>query len=240
MVYGKEKDRPASTDKMIGYGSPPIATRFKKGISGNPKGRPKGAKNKLRPPDGDMLGALILEEANRMIKVNDGSGQITMPMAQAIIRSLAVAAAKGQPRAQQQFLKIYDEKERKRKQSHDETLYALIEYKEKGEEQIRLHAKLGIDPPELYPHPSHIKIDYENETFEITGPISKDHSNQRKEEIRKRLEKQFNRMELSIAELEAFVETEEGKQHEETVQKDIQYEKELLSRFERRIAALEE
>lgn len=30
----------------VGYGKPPVATRFKQGQSGNPKGRPKGAKNK--------------------------------------------------------------------------------------------------------------------------------------------------------------------------------------------------
>jgi len=29
----------------IGYGRPPLATRFRPGHSGNPKGRPKGAKN---------------------------------------------------------------------------------------------------------------------------------------------------------------------------------------------------
>lgn len=29
----------------VGYGKPPVATRFKKGESGNPKGRAKGSKN---------------------------------------------------------------------------------------------------------------------------------------------------------------------------------------------------
>jgi hypothetical protein len=32
-------------DEEVGYGKPPKKTRFKKGQSGNPKGRPKGAKN---------------------------------------------------------------------------------------------------------------------------------------------------------------------------------------------------
>ena len=30
----------------VGYGKPPEATQFEKGKSGNPKGRPKGSKNK--------------------------------------------------------------------------------------------------------------------------------------------------------------------------------------------------
>ncbi len=32
-------------DEEVGYGKPPKATRFKKGQSGNPKGRPRGSRN---------------------------------------------------------------------------------------------------------------------------------------------------------------------------------------------------
>lgn len=32
-------------DFEVGYGKPPVETRFKAGKSGNPKGRPKGSKN---------------------------------------------------------------------------------------------------------------------------------------------------------------------------------------------------
>ena len=42
----------------VGYGKPPKETRFRKGQSGNPKGRPKGAKNKAPALNGLDLASL--------------------------------------------------------------------------------------------------------------------------------------------------------------------------------------
>lgn len=48
----------------------------------------------------------MLEEAYRPIKINENGKEITMPMAQVVFRALAVAAAKGEARAQAMFLKL--------------------------------------------------------------------------------------------------------------------------------------
>ena len=45
--YGSEaaKNMSESKERSVGYGSPPVATRFEPGRSGNPRGRPRGSKN---------------------------------------------------------------------------------------------------------------------------------------------------------------------------------------------------
>ena len=44
-MSGKDDDVAPDEEYRIGYRRPPIATRFHAGVSGNPRGRPKGAKN---------------------------------------------------------------------------------------------------------------------------------------------------------------------------------------------------
>ena len=87
----------------VGYGHPPEAHRFTPGQSGNPSGRPKGTTSKKLTPPLDPLAKIVLDEAARLIPVRDGDRTVTVSMQQAIIRSLCVAAAKGDPRAQRLF-----------------------------------------------------------------------------------------------------------------------------------------
>ncbi len=91
--------RPDRKSYTVGHGKPPETTRFKPEQSGNPKGRPKGKKGRPDVPQHDRLKSIILEEAYRTIKVNDGTVQVSVPIAQAVMRSLAVTAAKGNTRA---------------------------------------------------------------------------------------------------------------------------------------------
>ena len=57
----------------------------------------------------------VIDEAYRTIKVSEGKRQITIPMAQAIIRALAVNAARGQHRSQHLFAELLSETERANK-----------------------------------------------------------------------------------------------------------------------------
>jgi hypothetical protein len=104
------KDFEVEGDDGVGYCNPPRSGRFQKGQSGNRVGRPKGSKNKVTT-SGERLRSLMLREAYRPITLNLDGREITVPVAQAVLRSLAEAAAKGEPRAQAMFFRLVNASE---------------------------------------------------------------------------------------------------------------------------------
>lgn len=159
----------------VGYGKPPATTRFKPGTSGNPRGRPKGAKNRLPKLNEERLKSIILQEAYRDITVRDGARNVTIPMAQAVMRSLAVNAAKGQHRAQRLFAEMLSTTERQNKQLADEWLSTAMDYKIEWDQELERRKRLGItDLPDPVPHPDHIKIDLNTGEARVEGPWTKE------------------------------------------------------------------
>ena len=114
---------------------------------------------------------IILDEAYRGITVRDGDRSVTMPMAQAIVRSMAVNAAKGQHRAQRLFAEMLASTESARTMLNDQWLETAIEYKVEWEKELRRRKTLGITHlPEPLPHPDHVEIDLNEGTARIVGP----------------------------------------------------------------------
>ena len=71
-------------DYEVGYGKPPRRTRFKKGQSGNPRGRLPGAKN---------LKTLLSEALNEFVIVTENGGRRKITKRQAIITQLVNRSA---------------------------------------------------------------------------------------------------------------------------------------------------
>ena len=158
----------------VGHGKPPVATRFQPGQSGNPKGRPKGARNKAPALNIERLKEIVLAEAYRTIKVNDGPRQVTVPMAQAVMRSLALNAVKGHHRAQRLFSELVTATERSNKALHDDWLNTAIAYKTGWENELYRRARSGIVLPAPLPHPDDIVIDMKTGGVIIKGPMTKE------------------------------------------------------------------
>ncbi len=73
----------------IGYRRPPKATRFKKGQSGNPKGRPKGSANFIK---------LLDQELDQKILVNENGKKKTITKMQAMVKRIVAGALQGEVR----------------------------------------------------------------------------------------------------------------------------------------------
>ncbi|MNE31835.1 hypothetical protein D3C80_1254240 [compost metagenome] len=87
-------------DDRVGYRRPPKHTRFKKGQSGNPRGRP------LKRPSADTPGEIgrVIREVSRMT-VRGPQGE-EVPMLQAQMMALANAGLKGKASAIKLFAEL--------------------------------------------------------------------------------------------------------------------------------------
>jgi len=64
-------------DYAVGYGKPPLHTRFQKGRSGNPKGRPRGRKNMSTLLSDALNGWVIVVENGRRKKITKREAIVT-------------------------------------------------------------------------------------------------------------------------------------------------------------------
>lgn len=94
------KKKAAKPDNYrVGYKSPPKATQFKPGHSGNPKGRPKG----IRP-----VGAVLQEIIQQKVAVTEGGKTRHMPALEVMLRRLTNDAMRSDQKAVKLLLSLVD------------------------------------------------------------------------------------------------------------------------------------
>jgi hypothetical protein len=101
-----------TADYEVGYGKPPRHTRFAKGQSGNPRGRPCGAKN---------FTTLLEEALNEPVTVTENGGRRKVSKRQAIITQLVNRSATADFRALKLLFDIVRDIERQTEPASPET-----------------------------------------------------------------------------------------------------------------------
>jgi hypothetical protein len=124
-------------DYEVGYGKPPRHTRFTKGQSGNPRGRPPGAKN---------LRTLLSEALNETVIVTENGGCRKVTKRQAIITQLVNRSATADFRAIKILLDIVRDIERQTEPTAPETS-DFSEADEMVLEQIKARFSIGKPEP---------------------------------------------------------------------------------------------
>ena len=91
--------KPRSKLYKVGKGRPPLETRWKPGQSGNPKGRPQGARN---------VSAVLSDVLRQRVAVTENGKTRRMPVLEAMMRRLANDALRGNPAAIKLLLSIVE------------------------------------------------------------------------------------------------------------------------------------
>ena len=89
-------------DYEVGYGKPPKANQFKRGQSGNPKGRPKRTRN---------LSTLVRKVLDETVEATIEGKRRRIDRREAMVRVLVNNAMKGDPRAIKQVAELSDREE---------------------------------------------------------------------------------------------------------------------------------
>jgi len=93
------------SDYKVGYGKPPTKTKFQKGKSGNPRGRPKRTYGHEEPLDFQME---LIAELKSPMTINEAGNKKEVAKLQAIVK--AVVARAFQDKAMMKYLLNWIEK----------------------------------------------------------------------------------------------------------------------------------
>ena len=121
-------------DYAVGYGKPPLRTRFQKGKSGNPKGRPRGKKN---------MSTLLSTALNASIVVVANGRRKKITKREAIVTQLVNKSASADLKATQMVLAMLSDLESRADASADPAPFTEADQQVIQRIQARLRSEKG-------------------------------------------------------------------------------------------------
>jgi hypothetical protein len=97
-----DSNKKQEAGSAVGYGKPPQSTRFRKGISGNPRGRPKGSRN---------IAAVFAKTLREKVVINEHGQRKTITKLEAAVKQFVNKAASGDFRSLQLLVNLSREAE---------------------------------------------------------------------------------------------------------------------------------
>lgn len=162
------------TPYEVGYRKPPGRTRFAKGQSGNPHGRPRKSKPRETRLSDAPSDRYFEQEAYRVIPLQENGKSIELPISQAVLRSLAMSAIKGNRLAQKYWIEKLERMEDDGLKRKVERYVRLEALKYQGKKILAEHERQNLPPPELFPHPDDIVLKPETGEAFVHGPETKE------------------------------------------------------------------
>lgn len=164
----------------VGRGKPPIHSRFPKGASGNPNGRPKKVRpGDIPPPHQPFTMQMILESAFAPVTLTNPDGSTEeITSVEAVLRALKVKAIKGNSYAQNKYLDLVRTVETERVEASTKLYTFFVELKMEREVALTKWVRSGRREEDFPCHPEDIHVDPETLRAEWRTPVTlADHEN---------------------------------------------------------------
>lgn len=153
----------------VGYGQPPKEHQFKKGKSGNPKGRPRGMAPDLSLADEPVLQA-VRNAFNKTVRVRDGDTFTEVAVLDAAVQATVAAIYKGNVRAAGLLFDLKRTGDQAHAREIKERKERWTKYKDFQSQRLAEAAKEGKPAPKILPHPDDVIID-DDEGVRFVGPV---------------------------------------------------------------------
>lgn len=154
-----------------GYGRPPKNTRFEKGRSGNPAGRPK--RPDLGPFSSRSANALVLRAAERPVVVREGETVRQIPAIEAVLLAQQRSALGGNAYSAKHVIERFDWAEQEERQHRIDEIELWTAYVDIQRKAISDAKAAGEPPPKPLPHPDDVIIDDEK-GVSFVGPLNEE------------------------------------------------------------------